>query len=158
MSIRQADIGLALVLLVLAGLVAVGSLQLDIGWGMNGPKGGFFPFWLAVGLGLCSLVILGRALRNTSRASRQPLVTPGGWRPLLKVAGPATAMVALTEIIGLYPAAALYIGLYMRWIGKHRWLLVLAVSIGVPLSSYLIFDKWFLIPMPKGWWGQHLVP
>jgi putative tricarboxylic transport membrane protein len=153
---RQADIGLALVLLVLAGLVAAGSLQLDIGWGMNGPKGGFFPFWLAVGLGLCSLVILVQALRNTSPTLRQPLVRPGGWVPLLKVAGPATAMVALTEVVGLYLAAALYIGLYMRWIGKHHWLLVLAVSVGVPLSSYLIFDKWFLIPMPKGWWGEHL--
>ena len=65
-------------------------------------------------------------------------------------------LVALTEMIGLYPAAALYIGLYMRWIGKHRWLLVLAISLGVPLCSYIIFDKWFLIPMPKGWWGVHL--
>ena len=156
MGIRQADIGLALVLLVLAGIVAVGSLQLDIGWGMNGPKGGFFPFWLAVALGLCSLVILVQALRSASPTLRQPLVRPGGWVPLLKVTGPATTMVALIEIIGLYLAAALYIGLYMRWIGKHHWLLVLAVSIGVPLSSYLVFDKWFLIPMPKGWWGDYL--
>jgi len=78
-----------------------------------------------------------------------------GVGPILKVAVPASAMVALTEMIGLYPAAALYIDFYMRWIGKHRWLLVLVVSIGVPLSSYMIFDKWFLIPMPKGWWGEH---
>jgi hypothetical protein len=76
---RQADIGFALVLLVLAVIVAAGSLQLDIGWGMNGPKGGFFPFWLAVGLGLCCLVILVQALRSTSPTSRQPLVRPGGW-------------------------------------------------------------------------------
>jgi hypothetical protein len=153
---RQAEVGFALTLLGLAVLVAVGSLQLDIGWGLNGPKGGFFPFWLAVGLALCCAVILVQARLSTSQASTQPLVRPGGWMPILKVAGPATAMVALTEMIGLYPAAALYIGLYMRWIGKHHWLLVLAVSIGVPLSSYLIFDKWFLIPMPKGWWGDHL--
>ena len=59
---RQADIVCALCLLVLAGLVAWESLALSIGWGINGPAGGFFPFWLAVGLGLCSLVILGQAL------------------------------------------------------------------------------------------------
>jgi putative tricarboxylic transport membrane protein len=153
---RQADVGVALLLLVLAVLVAVGALQLDIGWGMNGPKGGFFPFWLAVGLALCCLVILVQAFRDTSPASNRPLVRPGGWAPLLKVAAPATAMVALTEVIGLYLAAALYIGFYMRWIGKHPWFLVVAVSIGVPLSSYLIFDKWLLIPIPKGWWGGHL--
>jgi putative tricarboxylic transport membrane protein len=156
MGMRQADVGFALMLLGLAVLVAMGSLQLDIGWGLNGPKGGFFPFWLAVGLALCCMVILVQALRRSSQVSTQALVRPGGWVPILKVAGPATAMVALTEMIGLYLAAALYIGLYMRWIGKHHWLLVLAVSIGVPLSSYLIFDRWFLIPMPKGWWGDHL--
>jgi putative tricarboxylic transport membrane protein len=153
---RKADIGFALLLLVLAALVAWESLKLDIGWGLNGPQGGFFPFWLAVGLGVCCLVILVQAMRHTSPFLRQPLVKPGGWVPILKVAVPATAMVVLTEMIGLYAAAALYIGFYMRWIGKHHWLLVLAVSVGVPLTSYVIFDKWFLIPMPKGWWGEHL--
>ena len=153
---RKADIVVALLLLALAVLVARESLQLDIGWGLNGPEGGFFPFWLAVGLAICALVIVVQAVRSTAPTSRQPLVRPGGWAPLLKVALPATAMVALTEMIGLYPAAALYIGFYMRWIGKHHWLLVLAVSLGVPLGSYVIFDKWFLIPMPKGWWGEYL--
>ena len=42
---RQADIVFALCLLVLAGLVAWESLALNIGWGINGPEGGFFPFW-----------------------------------------------------------------------------------------------------------------
>jgi putative tricarboxylic transport membrane protein len=153
---HRADIGFALVLLGLAVLVAEESLQLNIGWGMNGPQGGFFPFWLAVGLAICCLVILVQALRRTPPTSRQPLVRPGGWVPLLKVAGPATAMVALTEVIGLYLAAALYIGFYMRWIGRFHWLLVLAVSIGVPLISYMVFDKWFMVPMPRGWWGEHL--
>jgi putative tricarboxylic transport membrane protein len=153
---RKADIVLALLLFVLAVLVAWESLKLDIGWGLNGPEGGFFPFWLAVGLAICGLVILARAVRSTAPALRQPLVRPGGWVPILKVSLPALAMVTLTEMIGLYPAAALYIGFYMRWIGRHHWLLVLTVSLGVPLGSYVIFDKWFLIPMPKGWWGEYL--
>jgi putative tricarboxylic transport membrane protein len=156
MDMRKADFGFAALLLVVAVLVAWESLKLDIGWGLNGPEGGFFPFWLAVGLGVCSLVILAQTIWNASNPLRQPLVKPGGWVPILKVAVPAIAMVALTEMIGLYPAAALYIGFYMRWIGKHHWLLVLVVSLGVPLGSYVIFDTWFLIPMPKGWWGEHL--
>jgi putative tricarboxylic transport membrane protein len=44
----------------------------------------------------------------------------------------------------------------MRWVGQHRWPLVLGVSICLPLGSYFLFDKWFLIPMPKGLWGEHL--
>jgi putative tricarboxylic transport membrane protein len=156
MGMRKADIGFAALLFVLSVVVGWESLKLDIGWGLNGPEGGFFPFWLAVGLGVCSVVILTQIIWSTSSAQRQPLVKPGGWVPILKMAVPAIAMVALTEMIGLYPAAALYIGFYMRWIGKHHWLLVLAVCLGVPLGSYVIFDKWFLIPMPKGWWGEYL--
>ena len=153
---RQADIAFALCLLGLAVLVARESLQLNIGWGLNGPEGGFFPFWLAVGLGVCSMSILVRAIWQASSTLHQPLVRKGGWVPLLKVAIPATVMVALTELIGLYLAAALYIAFYMRGIGRHHWLLVLAVSICIPLGSYFLFDKWFLIPMPKGWWGAYL--
>ena len=153
---RQADIICALCLLVLAVLVAWESLALNIGWGINGPEGGFFPFWLAVGLGLCSLVILGQAIWRAVPALPRPLVASGGWAPLLTVVLPAIAMVALSEFIGLYPATALYLAIYMRWVGRHRWVLVLAVSIGLPLGSYFLFDKWFLIPMPKGLWGEHL--
>ena len=50
---RQTDIGVALMLLGIAVLVAWESLQLDVGWGLNGPQGGFFPFWFEVGLALC---------------------------------------------------------------------------------------------------------
>lgn len=152
---RTADIVFALCLLALAVLVAWESLQLNIGWGINGPESGFFPFWLALGLGMCSLVSLAQAVWRAALALPKPFVMSGGWAPLLTVAVPAIAMVALTELIGLYPATALYLALYMRWVGKHRWPLVLAVSLCLPLASYLLFDKWFLIPMPKGLWGEH---
>jgi putative tricarboxylic transport membrane protein len=151
---RTADMLVSLGLLVLAILTAWESLQLDIGWGLNGPQGGFFPFWLAVGLALCSVIILLQAVWQARQDVLQPFVKSGGWVPVLKVALPATAMVGLTALIGLHLAAALYLGFYMRWIGKHHWLLVLAVSILVPLCGYLIFDKWFLLPMPKGLWGE----
>jgi hypothetical protein len=59
-------------------------------------------------------------------------------------------MVLLTHFVGLYVAAALYMGVYMRWIGRHRWTTVLALSIGLPALSYLVFEKIFLIPMPAG--------
>jgi putative tricarboxylic transport membrane protein len=152
---RQADIICALCLLGLAILVAWESLQLNVGWGLNGPEGGFFPFWLAVGLGGCCIVSLAQAIWHVAPALRQPFVKPGGWVLLLKVLLPATTMVLLTELIGLYPAAALYIAFYMRWIGRYDWPLILAVSVCIPLGSYFLFDKWFLLPMPKGWWGAY---
>ncbi len=54
------------------------------------------------------------------------------------------------HFIGLYLAAALYLAFYMRWVGRHPWSLVLSLAIGIPLVTFLVFEKWFLVPMPKG--------
>jgi hypothetical protein len=59
-------------------------------------------------------------------------------------------MVLFTEFIGLYLAAGLYLAVYMRWVGRHRWIIVLTISILLPLASYVVFYRWFLIPLPMG--------
>jgi putative tricarboxylic transport membrane protein len=84
------------------------------------------------------------------RPSARPFTTPAQARPVLKVLLPAAGMVVLMQVTGLYVAAAVYIGLYMRWIGRHGWLAVAAVSVAVPIATFLIFETWFLVPMPKG--------
>ena len=138
---RQADIVFAL--LIGAGRAGrLGVTGAEHWLGDQWTRGRIFPFWLAVGLGLCSLVILGQAVWRAAPALHKPLVASGGWAPLLTVALPAIAMVA-SACIGLYPATALYLAFYMRWVGQHRWTLVLAVSICLPLGSYFLFDKWF---------------
>jgi hypothetical protein len=38
----------------------------------------------------------------------------------------------------------------MRWVGRHSWRAVVALSIAVPVVSFLVFERWFLVPMPKG--------
>jgi hypothetical protein len=148
---RKAEIACGLTLFSLGLLVLWESLTLKIGWGINGPEAGFFPFWLATGLVLSSAAITVRAV-STRQLGAKPFIARSGIISVLKVALPACAMVVLTESIGLYPAALIYLAVYMRWIGKHSWGVTALVSIAVPLCSYFIFDKWFLIPMPKGRW------
>jgi hypothetical protein len=38
----------------------------------------------------------------------------------------------------------------MRWLGKYPWWKVAAVSTGAVAVFFLIFEKWFLVPLPKG--------
>ncbi len=52
--------------------------------------------------------------------------------------------------LGLYVSAALYIAVYMRWIGRHSWLAILGCALGTTVVAFLIFERWFLVPMPKG--------
>jgi len=142
---RTADLVTASFLMVLGGVVVFDAVGLGIGWGTDGPKSGFFPFSLGVLMIAACAVIVMLAAR---RADARPFVTRAQLGPVLKVLWPAVALVALTQWLGLYVAAAFYTG----------WLAVLAVAILFPLATFFVFEKWFLVPMPKGpleaWLGQ----
>ncbi len=144
---RTADLTTAASLILLGSVVLLDSVRLGIGWGTDGPKSGFFPFWLSLLLvAMCGLIFV----NATRRAPTKPFVSRKQLRPVLKVLWPATGMVMLTQVGGLYVASALYIGFYMRWVGRHSWVATAALSIGVPIATFFIFEKWFLVPMPKG--------
>src|SRR5437763_12869781 len=152
---RTADLITAAVLLLIGAIVVSDSLRIGIGWGTDGPKSGFFPFWLGVLLIAACGLILVQAAR---RVDAKPFVRREQLGPVLKVLWPAVALVVLTLWLGLYVSAAPYTGFYMRWIGRHSWPAVLAVAVLFPLATFFIFEKWFLVPMPKGplrsWLGQ----
>jgi putative tricarboxylic transport membrane protein len=144
---RAADLVTALVLMGVGGIVIADAVRLGIGWGTEGPESGFFPFWLALFLVAAAAVI---ALQTVRRPVSEPFVTAARLRPVLAVLGPAAAMVLITEGLGLYVASALYLAFYMRWVGRHEWPLTVGLSLGVPLLTFVIFERWFLVPMPKG--------
>ena len=144
---RAADLTTAAILIAGGLLVIADSLRIGVGWGTDGPKSGFFPFWLGVIMVAACLVIAAKAVR---RADRTPFVRPGAIVPVLKVLLPATAFVFLTPWTGLYVATTLYMAAYMRWIGRHSWLSVLIVSVVVSAVTFYVFEIWFLVPMPKG--------
>lgn len=149
---RKADGICALIILAIGLLVVYDGWRLTVlGWGPAGPQPGLYPFLLGLGVMVGSLVVLGQVMARSRKAvPDKPFIRPGGLRPVLYVAVPAALMVLFTEFIGLYLAAGLYLGVYMRWIGKHRWITVLTISILLPLASYFVFDRFFLIPLPKG--------
>ena len=144
---RAVEMGVALFMLALGAIAMIGSLQVGIGWGAEGPKSGFFPFW--VGL----IVVLASA-RNAWRAlaiSRSRLFAE--WDQIAqvrKVVIPMAIYVALVPFLGIYVASALLIAGFMRWLGRYGWVLTLAVAILLPILIYVTFEDWFLVPLPKG--------
>lgn len=144
---RAADFVTSAVLIGIGALVITDALRLGIGWGTDGPQSGFFPFWLAAIMIAASLLIVGQTIR---RLPPRPFVTRKALVPVVKMLAPAVGAVVLIQVVGLYVASAFYMGFYMRWIGRHSWLAVLAVAVGVPVVTFLVFERWFLVPMPKG--------
>jgi putative tricarboxylic transport membrane protein len=144
---RAADLITASILILLGGLVIVDAMRLGVGWGIDGPKSGFFPFWLALIMVTCCAIIMAQQVRKaTGRrfAEREKVA------PVLKVLWPAVLAVALMQWLGLYVASALYLGFYMRWVGHHSWATVISLAFGIPLVTFLVFERYFYVPMPKG--------
>ena len=55
---RSVEIGVAVAMALFGLIVIVGSMQVGIGWGAEGPQSGFFPFYLGVIIMVASVVNL----------------------------------------------------------------------------------------------------
>jgi len=155
---RKAEIWVSLTFVLLGVIVIADAIRLGFMWGMSGPESGFFPFYLGVGVVISSLIVFFNAFTQYRKeGAGKPLMPPGALKSILWVVIPSTAMVMLMELVGLHIAAALYLGFYMRAVGKIGWVTTLLVSIISPLSLYITFDKLFLIPLPQGLWGGYLL-
>jgi hypothetical protein len=146
-SAQIADVVVAALLLALGGLVLVAAVRMGIGWGSDGPQSGFVPFWLSIVLIACCARSVVKALR---RAPGKRFVSGEQLRRVATVLLPATAMVLATPFLGLYVASALYMGGYMRWGGRHSWTFSILLPLAFSLLVFVVFERWFLVPLPKG--------
>ncbi|OGP76142.1 MAG: hypothetical protein A2V86_02295 [Deltaproteobacteria bacterium RBG_16_49_23] len=156
---RKADIIVALGLMLVGFIVLADTIRLGFGWGMSGPEAGFFPFYMGLGIVICTFFIVLRGLKTYKKeGAGKRLVAEGGLTQILWVLIPAAGMVLLTELIGLHFATVLYLGFYMGVVGKMHWFKVILISLLIPSATYIVFDKLFLIPLPEGLWGKYLIP
>ena len=156
---RKADIVVALGLMLLGFIVLGDAIRLGFGWGMSGPEAGFLPFYMGLGIIICTFFITLRAVKIYRKdGPGKSLILKGGLSQILWVLIPAAGMVLLTELIGLHLATVLYLAFYMGVVGRMHWVKVILVSLLVPLVIYIVFDKIFLIPLPEGLWGSGLIP
>jgi hypothetical protein len=144
---RHVEMGVAGFMLVLGAIVVVGSLQVRIGWAAEGPQSGFFPFWIGVLICAASAFNLMRAyVGNRIKMFAE-------WQQIAqvrKIVWPMILFVAAVPWLGIYVSSALLIAGFMRWLGRYGWLLTLGISIGLPILTYVTFENWFLVPLPKG--------
>lgn len=142
------EIGVALATAVFGIIVIIGSLQVGIGWGIEGPRAGFLPFYFGLFIILGSLVNLWNIHRE---ADYKALFAD--WNQLLAVLSvviPAAIYVVVVPYTGIYLASLVLIAYFMRWIGRYGWGLTAIIAIGIPLAAFVVFERWFLVSLPKG--------
>ena len=142
-----------------SAIVIYDSSRLGFGWQEGvGPAPGYFPFWVAVILGVSSLVTLVTAIMG--HGSGEVFVSLRPFGRVLAVLIPALVYVALIGGIslgpvdvpglGIYVASAIFIFAFMLAVGRENVFKALGVSVVVPVMLFFMFEKWFLVPLPKG--------
>jgi len=146
---RGPELTVAALLLAIALLVITDSLRVGIGWADDGPRAGYFPFYIGLLLAASSgWILLGQLRRWAS--SHEEFATHKQIGLVVAVLVPMVLYVGLIFVLGIYLASALLIGFFMFKHGKYKAKVALPVAIGVPLFFYAAFERWFLVPLPKG--------
>ena len=147
---RVMDIVVAALFMAVAVVVIADSLRVGAEWAPDGPQAGYFPFYIGVLMFLASGATAVSAFVSKSAAARRTFVERGQLKMVLKVLVPTVVYVVLIAFLGLYVASAVFIAFFMAWIGKYSPLIIAPVAVGVPLFLFVMFEIWFLVPLPKG--------
>jgi hypothetical protein len=146
---RWPEVLMALFLLAIAVLVIKDSLRVGTGWGDDGPRSGYFPFYIGVLLALASVWILIGQLRQWA-SDKTVFADHEQLRLVFAILWPMVVYVAAIFFIGIYISSAVLIAYFMVRYGRYKWLITLPVAIGVPLFFFVVFERWFLVMLPKG--------
>jgi Tripartite tricarboxylate transporter TctB family len=157
------DVAVALIILALGVLVVVDSYRLGASWGDDGPQSGYFPFYIGALLCLAAVGTLAQvALAEWKRRGqfagavaerRHQFVSWPQLRQVFAVLVPAAIYVLAVQFFGLYVASAVYIAVFMVWLGHYSWLRSVAIGLGVSVLMFVMFEVWFKVPLYKGVWN-----
>ena len=146
---RSADRVTAALLLAFAVAFSAGALKNYQWWGSGGPGPAFMPFWLGLVMALLALGMLLRSLKQKDPGAAW-LPRGEGLRDMLVVLAATIAFVALLNVTGMLIGTALYLAILVRYLGRHRWWVTLAIALAAAAFNWLVFVHWLHVPMPEG--------
>ena len=149
---RSLEAATALVTGAFGAAVVVSSLDNGIGWSTAGVESGTFPF-------IVGLVILAGSVFNLVQGwlqARAVVLGPSELRRVGLLFVPAAVFVGVIPLIGMVPAAALYVFGALAWHKRGSLLVAALAAIGAALALYLIIELTFQISLPRGALGTFL--
>jgi putative tricarboxylic transport membrane protein len=150
-SNRSMNIAVALILMAVAAVVMVSSYRLGAGWAENvGPDSGYFPMYVTLIMFLASGATLLQNLLQRRPDGGGKFIARGELIMVLQVLIPTFVFVVLSITIGIYISAFLFIGFFMLWHGRYPLYKAIPLALFVPILLFVVFEIWFLVPLPKG--------
>ena len=135
-----------IVTLVLAAIAAVfaiiGFTQLGFWDAADGPKPGFFPGIMATVMFVICVISFIQSFSENDKVVYE--------KDELLIIGCGAGIIAASYIIGLIPAMAVFVLVWMKVIEKAPWkatIIVLAISMAIAIG---VFQVWLQVQFPLG--------
>ena len=146
---RTMEMVVAALFMALAVLIMYDNWRIGASWQADGPGAGYFPFRIGVIMFVVSAVTF--ALHFRARTADDPtFVDRSQLKQVLQVLVPTAIFVASIGLLGIYLAAGIFIIFFMWWLGKYPIYKILPIALAVPVFLFVMFEIWFLVPLPKG--------
>jgi hypothetical protein len=146
---NRVDAMVAAVLTMVGLVVVVEARRLGAGWTSDGPGPGYFPFYIGAILAIGGVGILYQSLLSKT-ANTGTFVDSEQFKRVMSVLLPSALYVAVIMALGQYIASAIFIALFMVWLGKYSWLKSVIVGVAVNALFFVMFEVWFKVPLYKG--------
>jgi putative tricarboxylic transport membrane protein len=148
-SVRRGELGVALVLLVLACWVVWESMKMPAGT-LGAPGPGFFPGVLGAMLALTSLGLIVRAVRIQRTGADSGVQVQLGHRDIVITTVALIVVALLFEWLGYLLSATLFMLALLRAFSTRGWVRSLVFAVVTAVVSYEIFVQLLGVTLPPG--------
>jgi hypothetical protein len=123
------------------------------------PGAGFLPFLASVSLITLAVIALVSAVRaGQTETGKSPDIRffprPDSWKKVTVALGAMLAYWAALQYLGFPSTTFLFLVLLLRCIQPQTWLLTLLTAFFATTGSYLLFDLWLKVRLPRGILGM----
>lgn len=148
---RKLEIVVALFFAVVGAIVVYDSVRVGFKWASDGPQAGYFPFRIGLILMAGAAWVIVQTLRTWAKdGGRGVFAEDDAFRLVLKMLIPCIVYAGAVMTLGLYVSSIIFIAAFMIWQGKYAAWKAFATGIGVAVFLFMMFEVWFLVPLPKG--------
>jgi putative tricarboxylic transport membrane protein len=153
MTVRTAELLVAVILAIISAGIMWKSTELNVGWVRgSGPGGGAWPFWLATGMLLCCIWTIVRWVRRVTPQSRSTEIFMTS--DTMAIIGPIVVGLVLlmvgTHTIGMYFSVFIFMIAFVRFLGRHSWVTTFSLAVAAPVVMFVLFEWALTTSLPKG--------
>lgn len=118
---------------------------------IDNPGPGFLPMLLGIALGVMSVILIWRSqAKDRGPQVKTPWPDRRGFLTVCSIFLMLILFTVLLDVTGYLINVFVFFILFLKPISKQKWSWSLAISIGATFIAYGLFERWLMVPLPRG--------